>query len=65
MGSDGGLSTLCHSCRFTCQQRNVSWLWLSLLRGWGSLTIAFTGKFVRYIYTIYSFIIQFIQYIGI
>ena len=24
----------------------VSWLWLSLLRGWGSLTIRFTGKFV-------------------
>ena len=24
----------------------VSWLWLSLLQGWGSLTTAFTGKFV-------------------
>ena len=29
--------------------KNVSWPWLSLLRGWGSLTMAFTGKFV-YIY---------------
>ena len=25
---------------------NVSWPWLSPLRGWGSLTMAFTGKFV-------------------
>ena len=26
--------------------RNVSWPWLSLLRGWVSLTMACTGKFV-------------------
>ena len=26
--------------------KNVSWPWLSPLRGWGSLTMAFTGKFV-------------------
>ena len=29
--------------------KNVSWPWLSPLRGWGSLTMTFTGKFV-YIY---------------
>ena len=26
--------------------KNVSWPWLSPLRGWGILTMAFTGKFV-------------------
>ena len=26
--------------------KNVSWPWPSLLRGWGSLNMAFTGKFV-------------------
>ena len=26
--------------------RNVSWAWLSRLRGWGSLTMTSTGKFV-------------------
>ena len=26
--------------------KNVSWPWLSLLRGWGSLTMTSTGKFV-------------------
>ena len=26
--------------------KNVSWHWLSPLRGWGSLTMTFTGKFV-------------------
>ena len=32
--------------------KNVSWPWLSPLRGWGSLTMALTGKFVYiYIYT--------------
>ena len=31
---------------------NVSWPWLSLIRGWGSLTMAFTSKFI-YIYYIY------------
>ena len=47
------LSTLCHSCGFACQQRllkNVSWPWLSSLRGWGSLAMAFTGKCI-YIHT--------------
>ena len=28
--------------------KNVSWPWLSPLRGWGSLTMAFTGKFYIY-----------------
>ena len=31
--------------------KNVSWPWLSRFRGWGSLTMAFTGKFVWCIYT--------------
>ena len=26
--------------------KNISWPWLSPLRGWGSLTMAFTVKFV-------------------
>ena len=26
--------------------KNVFWSWLSPLRGWGSLTMTFTGKFV-------------------
>ena len=26
--------------------KNVSWPWVSPLRGWGSLTMTFTGKFV-------------------
>ena len=34
--------------------KNVSWPWLSPLRGWGSLTMAFVGKFA-YIY-IYIYI---------
>ena len=34
--------------------KNFSWPWLSPLRGWGSLTMASTGKFV-YIY-IYIYI---------
>ena len=33
--------------------KNVSWSWLSPLRGWGSLTMAFTGKFIYTIYIIY------------
>ena len=41
---DGGLSTLCHSCELAYQ--HVSWPWLSPLRGWGSLTMAITSKFV-------------------
>ena len=27
--------------------KNVSWPWLSPFRGWVSLTMAFTGKFVN------------------
>ena len=30
--------------------KNVSWPWLSPIRGWGSVAMTFTGKFV-YIYT--------------
>ena len=26
--------------------KSVSWPWISLLQGWGSLTMVFTGKFV-------------------
>ena len=41
--------------------KNVSWPWLSPLRGWGSLTMTSTGKFVYiyiyiYIYCIYIYI---------
>ena len=39
--------------------KNVSWPWLSPLQGWGSLTMAFTGKFVHIIY-IYIYIYIFI-----
>ena len=34
--------------------KNVSWPWLSPLRGWGSLTMSLTAKFI---YIIYVFII--------
>ena len=34
--------------------KNVSWPWLSPLRGWGSLTMSITGKFV---YLAYHFIL--------
>ena len=43
--------------------KNVSWPWISPLRGWGSLTMAFTGKFV-YIY-IYIYIYIYVIYIYI
>ena len=39
IGRDGGLSSLCYSCGFDY------WPWPYLLRGWGSPTMAFTGKF--------------------
>ena len=48
---------LCHSCRFACQQRvlkNVSCPSLSPLRGWGSLTMECTGRFV---YMVHHFIL--------
>ena len=57
MGRDTGLSTLCHSCRFACQQKvkiNVSLPWRFALRGWGSLTMAFTDKFLYMGLTILS-----------
>ena len=37
--------------------KNVSLPWLSLLRGWGSLTMAFTGKFADIYIYIYIYII--------
>ena len=43
----GGLSTLCHSCRFACQHRvTKTFPGPSYLQGWGSLTMTFAGKFV-------------------
>ena len=36
--------------------KNVSWPWLSLLRGWGSLTMAFPGKYVHIYIYIYIYI---------
>ena len=45
--------------------KNVSWPWLSPIQGWGSLTMAFTGKFVytyTYIY-IYIYILLFREFI--
>ena len=38
--------------------KNVSWPWLSLLRGWCSVTMTFTGKFV-YIYIYRSNAVRF------
>ena len=29
--------------------KNISWPWLSLLRGWGSVTMAFIGEYAYYI----------------
>ena len=49
IGRDGGLSTLMSKlwvCLSGEGAKNASWPWLSPFRGWGSLTIAFTGKFV-------------------
>ena len=46
---DGDLSTVSHICGFACQQwvfKTFTWPWLSLLQGWGVLTMTFTGKFV-------------------
>ena len=38
--------------------KNISWPWLSLLRGWGSVTMAFIGEYAYYIYIyIYIYII--------
>ena len=41
---------------------NVSWPRLSLLQGWGSLTIAFTGKFV---YMVHHFILLWLNKFGL
>ena len=35
---------------------NVSWPWLSPLRGWGSQTMAFTGKIVHIYIYVYIYI---------
>ena len=53
IGMNFGLSTLCHSFVFDYQEtkniaKNVSWSWLSLLRGWDSLTMAFTVNLYTY-----------------
>ena len=45
---DGGLCTRCHSCFSAEGAKSITWPWLSLLRGCGSLTTAFTGKFAKY-----------------
>ena len=36
--------------------KNVSWHWLFPLRGWGSLTVIFLGKFVYIFIYIYAYI---------
>ena len=41
-------------CLSTEGAKNVSWSWLSLLRGWCSLTMEFTGRFVYIKLTISS-----------
>ena len=48
MGRDGDLSTLCHSCGFACQQRELKKFPDpgSSAPIQGSLTMIFTGKFV-------------------
>ena len=46
---DDGLSTICHSCAVFVSSdgaKKVSWPWLSLVQELGSLTMAFTAKFV-------------------
>ena len=52
IGRNKGLSTLCYSCCFDFSRgcRKYSWPWLSLLRRWGSLTMAFTCKFLYIAY---------------
>ena len=49
IGTDGGLSTLCQSCRFAGQQRVLKTFPLSESlhpNDWGSLTMTTIGKFV-------------------
>ena len=51
-------------CLSAVGAKNVSWSWLSSLQGWGSLTMAFTGKFVCiYIYILNIYIYIYIIYI--
>ena len=53
----GGLNSLVSQLQVCLSAEgaiNVSWPWLSLIRGWGSLTMAFTSKFI-YIYIIYIY----------
>ena len=60
MVRNGSLNTLSLSlselrvCQYSDGAKNVSWPWLSLLRGWSSVTMAFIGKFV---YTAHHFIL--------
>ena len=42
--------------------KNVSWPWLSPLRGWGSLTMTSTGKFV---YKAHHFILLWLNPFGL
>ena len=62
---DGCFSTICHSSKFSCQQRgakNVSWLWLTPLWGWSSLTVKFTGTFI---YMVHHFILLWLNPFGL
>ena len=34
-------------CLSPKRAKNVSWPWITPLQGWGSLSLAFTGKFVQ------------------
>ena len=57
LGRDSILSTLVSKlrvCLSTEGAKNISWLWLSPLRGWSSLIMALTGKFV---YMAHNFIL--------
>ena len=51
IGRDGGLSTVSwlRVCLAGEGAKIVSWPWLCLLRGWGSLIMAVTGKFEIFI----------------
>ena len=65
IGRDGGLSSLCHSCRFNYQQRVLKTFpgpgYLHSLRGWGSLTIYI---YILHIY-IYIYIYIYMYYVYI
>ena len=60
IGRDGGLSTLVSWLRVCLSAegaKNVSWPWLFPLQGWGSVTMALTGKFVYIYIYIYIYIL--------